>query len=160
MDQLLMHVTSAIHNKAWNIVYGHAVLSYTNYNAETDLAKRPYADVCSCVAPSSLLPCLVDLCKALWSIMDSYKHIVAWHTKPRHDEEDLETSEDISETEEVLERQYVLKKLNNGLPRVWQDVQTKVRLLIVANDVSELNIDNFLRIMDVIHRYILILRMS
>ena len=27
MDQLHMHVTSAVHNTAWNVVYGHAVLS-------------------------------------------------------------------------------------------------------------------------------------
>ena len=27
MDQLHMHVTSAIHNTAWNVVYGHAVLA-------------------------------------------------------------------------------------------------------------------------------------
>lgn len=27
MDQLHMHVTSAVHNTAWNVVYGHAVLA-------------------------------------------------------------------------------------------------------------------------------------
>jgi hypothetical protein len=27
MDQLQMHVTSAVHNTAWNVVYGHAMLS-------------------------------------------------------------------------------------------------------------------------------------
>ena len=27
MDQLQMHITSAVHNTSWNVVYGHAMLS-------------------------------------------------------------------------------------------------------------------------------------
>ena len=38
-----------------------------------DLSKRLYSDICGKVASSSLLPCILDLCRALWSIMDSYK---------------------------------------------------------------------------------------
>ena len=38
-----------------------------------DLSKRLYGDICGKVASSSLLPCILDLCRALWSIMDSYK---------------------------------------------------------------------------------------
>ena len=40
-----------------------------------DLSKRAYPDVCSMVADESLLPCLVDLCKALWLLMRSYKQV-------------------------------------------------------------------------------------
>ena len=40
-----------------------------------DLSKRLYGDICGKVASSSLLPCVLDLCRALWSIMDSYKVI-------------------------------------------------------------------------------------
>ena len=38
-----------------------------------DLSKRLYGDICGKVASSSLLPCVLDLCRVLWSIMDSYK---------------------------------------------------------------------------------------
>ena len=38
-----------------------------------DLSKRLYSDICGKVVSSSLLPCILDLCRALWSIMDSYK---------------------------------------------------------------------------------------
>ena len=47
LDQLHMHVTSAIHNTAWNVVFGHAVL--TDSMASDDLAKKPYADLCAAI---------------------------------------------------------------------------------------------------------------
>ena len=129
----------AIH---FQVVYGHAVLSSpqhltTNSSAE-DLSKKLYKDICGHVATSSLLPCLVDLCKSLWNIMNSYKRVVAFHC----------TNDDDSDDE------YVQKKLENGLSRIWQDVQTKVRLLIISNDVSDVNIDQFIRIIDVVHELI------
>jgi len=61
MDQLHMHVASAVHNTAWNVLFGHAVLQMRQNEAE--FAKKPYQDLCSCLAPSSVLPCLVDLCR-------------------------------------------------------------------------------------------------
>ena len=130
MDQLLMHLTSAIHNTAWNVVYGHAVLSSQGQNPD-DLSRKLYKDICTHVATSSLLPCLIDLCKSMWNIMNSFKMIVDFHS--RQDDE------------------YIQKKLNNGLTRIWQDVQTKIRCLIVSNEVADLTIDQFIRIIDVVH---------
>ena len=72
--------------------------------------------------------------------MDSYKRIVAFHRT-----HDLEGDDE-----------YVQKKLENGLSRIWQDVQTKVRFLIVSNDVSDINIDQFIKIIDVVHELILV----
>jgi hypothetical protein len=69
MDQMHMHVTSAIHNTAWNVVFGHAML--VNADTDSDLSKKSYVDLCGCVGvSSSVLPCLVDLCRALWNIMN------------------------------------------------------------------------------------------
>ena len=57
------------------------------------------------------------------------------------------------ENEEAkLMRQDIQKKLEIGSTRIWQDVQTKVGLLVVGSDVSELTIDQFLKLLDVIHR--------
>ncbi len=85
MDQLHMHVTSAVHNTAWNVVYGHAVLSSSSNDAagdsDAEMARRPYADLCGGVAEASVLPCLVDLCRALWGIMSSYRRISQWHAE-------------------------------------------------------------------------------
>ena len=50
------------------------------------------------------------------------------------------------------DRQYIERKLANGKMRIWQDVQTKVRVFVLANDLSGLGIDTFLEFMDVIHK--------
>ena len=188
MDQLLMHFTSAVHNTAWNKVYGHAVLSQQLSTpiagaAESgssgsvqckadDLSKRLYSDICGKVASSSLLPCLLDLCRALWNIMDSYKKVVDFHrcSYDKHNKDiNITQNESASQEEQVssvkhndkvgeedddaaLMRQYIERKLANGSSRIWQDVQTKVRLLVISSDVSDLTIDQFLKVMDVIHR--------
>ena len=50
-----------------------------------------------------------------------------------------------------LERQYVQRKLTAGLSRIWQDVQTKVRLLVVAKEVgTRMNINDFLHLVNLI----------
>ena len=46
---------------------------------------------------------------------------------------------------------YVMKKLANGFPRIWQDVQTKVKVLVNNSSVNGLSIDTFIRIIDTIH---------
>ena len=83
MDQLQMHSASAVHNTAWNVVYGHAALCQQTQSDQQDvtgeLSKKLYGDLCGYVECSSLLPCLVDLCRSLCSIMESYKRIYHWH---------------------------------------------------------------------------------
>ena len=63
MDQLQMHSASAVHNNAWNVVYGHVVLCCNT--EENSHSKRLYVDLCGQLPASSLLPCLVDLCRSL-----------------------------------------------------------------------------------------------
>ena len=62
------------------------------------------------------------------------------------------SDESLKEDENELMRQDIQKKLEAGSIRIWQDVQTKVGLLVVGSDVSELTIDQFLKLLDVIHR--------
>ena len=150
MDQLAMHVTSAIHNTAWNVVYGHAVLTIEDQAAEAELSKKQYPDLCTCMAPSSILPCLVDLCRALWNIMNSYRKLVDWHDQQRPDQVEQDDQE---LPKNLLERQYIERKLVSGKARIWQDVQTKTKDFVLGNDLSGLSIDVFLEFMDVIHRY-------
>ena len=148
MDQLHMHLTSAIHNTAWNVVFGHAALSLRQPGLlEQQLGKKQYADLCGCIAEDSVLPCLVDLCRALWSIMNSYRQIVAWH-----DVDGDSDGCDSGSSSNDADRLYIERKLANGKMRIWQDVQTKVRVFVLANDLSGLGIDTFLEFMDVIHK--------
>ena len=131
MDQLQMHSASAVHNTAWNVVYNHVVLC----NADpTEMAKKLYGDLCGQLPRSSLLPCLIDLCRSLSGIMKSYQQIYQFHL-----------------AQETQENEFVLKKLSNGFQRIWQDVQTKVKVLLTANPVKGINIEDFLKIIDATH---------
>ena len=114
MDQLQMHSASAVHNSAWNVVYGHVVLCQDDPEAVGEVTKKLYGDLCSQLHLSSLLPCLVDLCRSLCGIMQSYKSIYNWH---------------LNQESSCENQEYVLKKLSNGFPRIWQDVQTKVTFM-------------------------------
>jgi hypothetical protein len=144
MDQLQMHSASAVHNTAWNVVYGHVVLCQNSPDADPDaeMSKKLYSDLCSQLPRSSLLPCLVDLCRSLCGIMRSYRQIFIWHqTLEQQDHQDHN-------------QEYVLKKLSNGFQRIWQDVQTKVRIIVNANSVKGMTIDTFIKLMDTIHMLI------
>jgi hypothetical protein len=46
----------------------------------TSLVER-YVCVWQCVTADSFIPCLVDLCKALWGIMNSYHQVISWHQR-------------------------------------------------------------------------------
>ena len=74
-----MHSASAVHNTAWNVVYGHVVLCRDDPENNGEIAKKLYGDLCTQLPLSSLLPCLVDLCRSLCGIMQSYQSIYQWH---------------------------------------------------------------------------------
>ena len=77
--------------------------------------------------------------------MNSYRQIVAWH--------DVDGNSDGCDSgSSDADRLYIERKLANGKMRIWQDVQTKVRVFVLANDLSGLGIDTFLEFMDVIHK--------
>ena len=126
-----MHSASAIHNTAWNVVFGHVALCQTNEEDNGDLSKKLYNDLCCQLPKSSLLACLMDLCRSLCGIMRSYRLIYQWHEKQMQDET----------------QDFVLKKLSNGFQRIWQDVQTKVKTLVISGTpVRGINIDSFIKI--------------
>jgi len=137
MDQLLMHFTTAIHNHSFAVVYGHVCLI-------TDCPRPPpYPELCKEVAVESFLPALTDLLKSLWTIMLSYHRLLLWHSRTNQEED-----------EGV--RQYCMNKLETGVGRVWQDVQSKVKAYVLASDLSQFSIDSFLHFLDLLHRLIMV----
>ncbi|XP_077862394.1 syndetin-like [Saccoglossus kowalevskii] len=79
MDQLHMHFTSAIHNTAFTIVLGYVELCAGSDN--TNFQKMPYRDLCGHITVDTYIPCLVNLCKALWEVMMSYHKTIDWHER-------------------------------------------------------------------------------
>ncbi|XP_034017409.1 syndetin [Thalassophryne amazonica] len=152
MDQLHMHFTQAIHNTVFQVVLGYVELCAGN--ADTKFQKMQYKDLCTHITLDSYIPCLTDLCKALWEVMLSYHRTMQWHEE--HDKQETTPTPDDStaaECDEVLvDRNYVQKKLEHGLTRIWQDVQLKVKAYILGTDMSNFKYDDFIVVLDVISR--------
>uniref|UniRef100_A0A8D3DFQ3 VPS50 subunit of EARP/GARPII complex n=1 Tax=Scophthalmus maximus TaxID=52904 RepID=A0A8D3DFQ3_SCOMX len=84
MDQLHMHFTQAIHNTVFQVVLGYVELCAGN--ADTKFQKMQYKDLCTHITLDSYIPCLTDLCKALWEVMLSYHCTMQWHEE--HDKQE------------------------------------------------------------------------
>ncbi|KAG9279790.1 syndetin isoform X1 [Astyanax mexicanus] len=153
MDQLHMHFTQAIHNTVFQVVLGYVELCAGN--ADTKFQKMQYKDLCTHITPDSYIPCLTDLCKALWEVMLSYYRTMQWHEE--HDKEeaavpDADGTNSESPGDSTVGRSYVKKKLEHGLTRIWQDVQLKVKAYLLGTDMSNFKYDDFIVVLDVISR--------
>uniref|UniRef100_A0A8C6RR30 VPS50 EARP/GARPII complex subunit n=1 Tax=Nannospalax galili TaxID=1026970 RepID=A0A8C6RR30_NANGA len=152
MDQLHMHFTQAIHNTVFQVVLGYVELCAGN--TDTKFQKLQYKDLCMHVTPDSYIPCLADLCKALWEVMLSYYRTMEWHEKHGSEETvSLPEGSNLLGTEETnFDRGYVKKKLEHGLTRIWQDVQLKVKTYLLGTDLSIFKYDDFIFVLDIISR--------
>uniref|UniRef100_A0A3Q3LUN5 VPS50 EARP/GARPII complex subunit n=1 Tax=Mastacembelus armatus TaxID=205130 RepID=A0A3Q3LUN5_9TELE len=151
MDQLHMHFTQAIHNTVFQVVLGYVELCAGN--ADTKFQKMQYKDLCTHITLDSYIPCLTDLCKALWEVMLSYHRTMQWHEK--HDKQEstpIPVGSSNMSDELLVDRSYVKKKLEHGLTRIWQDVQLKVKAYILGTDMSNFKYDDFIVVLDVISR--------
>uniref|UniRef100_A0A3B3V2A0 VPS50 subunit of EARP/GARPII complex n=1 Tax=Poecilia latipinna TaxID=48699 RepID=A0A3B3V2A0_9TELE len=148
MDQLHMHFTQAIHNTVFQVVLGYVELCAGN--ADTKFQKMQYKDLCTHITLDSYIPCLTDLCKALWEVMLSYHRTMQWHEE--HDKQKTVPSQGSNPDELTVDRSYVKKKLEHGLTRIWQDVQLKVKVYILGTDMSNFKYDDFIVVLDVISR--------
>uniref|UniRef100_A0A671TLW6 VPS50 subunit of EARP/GARPII complex n=1 Tax=Sparus aurata TaxID=8175 RepID=A0A671TLW6_SPAAU len=152
MDQLHMHFTQAIHNTVFQVVLGYVELCAGN--ADTKFQKMQYKDLCTHITLDSYIPCLTDLCKALWEVMLSYHRTMQWHEE--HDKQEASPTDALKKNnrsdESVVDRSYVKKKLEHGLTRIWQDVQLKVKAYILGTDMSNFKYDDFIVVLDVISR--------
>ncbi|CAH1787995.1 unnamed protein product [Owenia fusiformis] len=152
MDQLHMHFTSAVHNTAFTIVLGYVEL--TAATSGSNFQKRQYNDLCKNVTPETFTSCLIDLCKALWEVMKSYHQTMEWHEQK--DKSLEESGSGSTNVDAHFTRRYVKQKLEHGLSRIWGDVQQKVKTYILSTDLSYFKFDEFIDVLDIINRLIMI----
>uniref|UniRef100_A0A7M4F645 VPS50 subunit of EARP/GARPII complex n=1 Tax=Crocodylus porosus TaxID=8502 RepID=A0A7M4F645_CROPO len=153
MDQLHMHFTQAIHNTVFQVVLGYVELCAGN--TDTKFQKLQYKDLCTHITSDSYIPCLADLCKALWEVMLSYYRTMQWHETHDRDEGAALSSDGsnaVGAEETNFDRSYVKKKLEHGLSRIWQDVQLKVKTYLLGTDLSNFKYDDFIFVLDIISR--------
>uniref|UniRef100_A0A674E7K6 VPS50 subunit of EARP/GARPII complex n=1 Tax=Salmo trutta TaxID=8032 RepID=A0A674E7K6_SALTR len=110
MDQLHMHFTQAIHNTVFQVVLGYVELCAGN--ADTKFQKMQYKDLCTHITQDSYVPCLSDLCKALWEVMLSYHRTMQWHEE--QDKEEAPPTTGIASRETLRSRKKSDYSLNKG----------------------------------------------
>uniref|UniRef100_A0A8C3K1M9 VPS50 subunit of EARP/GARPII complex n=1 Tax=Calidris pygmaea TaxID=425635 RepID=A0A8C3K1M9_9CHAR len=108
MDQLHMHFTQAIHNTVFQVVLGYVELCAGN--TDTKFQKLQYKDLCTHITSDSYIPCLADLCKALWEVMLSYYRTMQWHGS--HEQEEEEAAGSSGEELSRKRSDYNLNKVN------------------------------------------------
>nr|XP_018909417.1 PREDICTED: syndetin [Bemisia tabaci] len=141
INQLHMHFISTVHSAAFNVV--HARVGQ----------KQQYSTLCESLPDNELLPCLRELCRALWHIVLSYHKVVVWH---RENSADQNPASEEADLEKSFHEEYVKQKLENGLSRLWTDIQSKVTPLIFGADLASFKFDDFLQVLAIIHRLVIV----
>ncbi|XP_018354432.1 PREDICTED: syndetin [Trachymyrmex septentrionalis] len=139
MDQLHMHFTAAIHNTAFTVIHRYAGGD----------VKRQYKQLCQAVPRETRIACLTELCKSLWTILNSYHLIVNWHNVQ---EDKVECKSDIKDLEATLSKQYVKHKLENGMVRVWHDVEMKISIYLMNTDLTNTKFEQFVQVLGIVNR--------
>lgn len=132
-DQLLMHYTSAVHNTAAEVVG-----AFTGSGPAS--RALPFSEACSAVPRAEFTVCLSALCHALFAIVLSYQRLARWHSQPQ----DAQPDDFVAD--------HVRRKLEGGLSRVWNDVQTRVCGLLATGELGCYRFEQFVQVLAVVHR--------
>uniref|UniRef100_A0A673A5I6 VPS50 EARP/GARPII complex subunit n=1 Tax=Sphaeramia orbicularis TaxID=375764 RepID=A0A673A5I6_9TELE len=151
MDQLHMHFTQAIHNTVFQVVLGYVELCAGN--ADTKFQKMQYKDLCTHITLDSYIPCLTDLCKALWEVMLSYHRTMQWHEE--HDKEETAPPPAGSEEDNFVSRETIRskKKSDYNLNKTNAPILTNTTLNVIRLVGKYMQMMNILKpiAFDVIH---------
>jgi len=139
MDQLHMHFTATIHNTAFAVIHSYAGGD----------VKRQYEQLCQAVPREKCIACLTELCKSLWTILNSYHLMVNWHNAQ---EDKVECKSDIKDLEATISKQYVKHKLENGMVRVWHDVEMKISRYLTNTDLTNTKFEQFVQVLGIVNR--------
>ncbi|KAL7636151.1 UNVERIFIED_CONTAM: hypothetical protein RMT77_012908 [Armadillidium vulgare] len=161
LDQLHMHLTSHIHNTAFNIILGYVELYNTSINnicngqgnSNPSFSKLQYSELCKNINQEFFLACFLDLSKSMWNILKNYHSIIKWHKETKTLKIGANDNT-VSTTDIDAQDNYIKQKLDHGLIRLWQDVQAKVRTYILASDPCHFKFDDFLKVLGIINKLI------
>lgn len=140
IDQLHMHFIATIHSTAFS-----SVLKY----AQNDI-KCQYALLCQSVSLNNFYPCLLELCRSFLSIWKSYYFVIKWHENECNMNLESEAYENVGKDHN---QQYILQKLQAGISKLCNDVETKIIIFIDGFDVTNLKFEEFLQALNTVDRY-------
>ena len=156
LDQLKMHYSSLLHNKSFSLVLGYAVLNPDTPLSESQFQRMQYQELCTHVSPQLFTACLTDLCKTVWQILHSYFQMCDWHDENMNMFQDSSTS--TAESEHI--ESFFKKKLHHDRNRMWQEVQTKVKIYLQSIDLcqnsSDFSFDELIKTLDMVDKLTII----
>uniref|UniRef100_A0A4W6EU55 VPS50 subunit of EARP/GARPII complex n=1 Tax=Lates calcarifer TaxID=8187 RepID=A0A4W6EU55_LATCA len=146
MDQLHMHFTQAIHNTVFQVVLGYVELCAGN--ADTKFQKMQYKDLCTHITLDSYIPCLTDLCKALWEVMLSYHRTMQWH-----EEQDKQENTAALQGDNLVKETRLKRKSDYNLNKTNAPILTNTTLNVIRLVGKYMQMMNILKpiAFDVIH---------
>lgn len=141
MEQLHMHYSSAVNESAMEAL--------KPYTGEVSIETK-FQEMCLGVTPNKAPNCLLDLCEKLFMVMRSYYLLVDWHTK--HDEENVQGTNNVFDIEKNVSREYIRQKLKAGLIRIWHDVQAKVSTFLKSSGLEEYPFEKFIQVLGILRK--------
>ncbi|XP_074039810.1 vacuolar protein sorting 50 isoform X1 [Leptinotarsa decemlineata] len=148
IDNLHVHYITAIYNSSFNVVQSY-ISSPDILESSENSGKNPYKILCQSINQNVFIGCLVHLCKILFKIVLSYRQLVKWHN---NSENESQTGNDNFNIENTMSKQ----KLEHNLVKIWDDVQRKVSSLLLNADLASYKFDQFVQILRVVQRLILV----
>jgi len=61
-------------------------------------------------------------------------------------------SSDNTLSDTSVRQSYIQQKLENGLLKIWLDIQQKVKTYLLSTDLSSFKYDSFIQVLDIVNR--------
>jgi len=55
-------------------------------------------------------------------------------------------------SDSAIRQSYIQQKLENGLLKIWLDIQQKVKTYLLSTDLSSFKYDSFIHVLDIVNR--------
>ena len=147
MDAMSMHFVNTVNKVAVNTIY--EVLENIGIRG-TD---ANFPSLCLAVPREEFQYCLVRLCTNFWTIMFSYREMMHWHRSNVNSTQDDATQEAIPF---AYDEATVNSKLEQGLDRIWHDIQLKTEAYVLSSNFAEFKYDELIRVLDIVNQLITI----
>lgn len=154
LDQLIIHFMTAINHESFSVVLDHTGEYSAEALSEDSFQHFHFEEQCKKVSVDQFTPCLLDLCKTLWSFMLSYHQIYKWHEQYDPAMHPSATGHEEPSAEAAYNKNYIQQKLDHGLNRIWKEVQERIKSHVLSHDLSYFKYDDFIYVLDLVNRLI------
>lgn len=145
LDAMLMHFVNTVNKVAIQTIY-EVLESIGIRTTDTN-----FSSLCKAVPLEKFTPCLIKLCKNFWTIMYSYLEMVKWH---KNIEKSKEKKNDEVEVAFAYDHEMIQSKLEQGLGRIWQDIQLKIESYVLSSNFAFFKYDGLIIVLDIVNQLI------